>query len=96
MGAMFGVGAMLGGGHDVPEDRVDARRWYRMAAEKGHLHAQMMLGRFLARALGGEQDFREAKIWLERARAAGLEEASYDLDRVGAELEPALMRPAIS
>ena len=52
IGAMFAVGAMFGGGHDVPEDRPEARRWYRMAAEKGHGHAQMMLGRFLARGAG--------------------------------------------
>jgi len=42
----------------------------------------MMLGRFLARSLGGKQDIAEARIWLERARTAGVAEADYDLDRL--------------
>jgi TPR repeat protein len=52
----------------------------------------MMLGRFLARGLGGQTDTREAKIWLERAKASGVEEANFDLDRLA---EPAQLRPAL-
>jgi TPR repeat protein len=94
VGAMFAVGAMLGGGHEVPEDRAAARNWYRMAAEKGHGHAQMMLGRFLSRGLGGEVDTLEGRIWLQRAVASGLNEAARDLDQLDA--EPARLHPALS
>jgi len=93
IGAMFAVGAMLGGGHDVPEDRAEARRWYRMAGEKGHGHAQMMLGRFLARGLGGARDPIEARTWLQRAIASGIREARVDLDQLD---EPVRLSPAIS
>ncbi len=56
----------------------------------------MMLGRFLARGLGGEQDVREARLWLERAQAAGVTEARYDLDRLSDAAEPALLGQAIN
>ena len=56
-------------------DRPAAQRWFRAAAERGHGHAQMMLGRYLARGLAGERDPAEARIWLERAVAQGLPEA---------------------
>jgi TPR repeat protein len=79
VGAMFAVGAMLGGGHDVPWDRVTAQRWFRTAAERGHPYAQMMLGRYLARGLAGEQNLDEARRWTERAVAQGLQEAKADL-----------------
>ena len=39
----------------------------------------MMLGRYLARGLGGEQDPVAARVWLERAVAQGLVEAQGDL-----------------
>ena len=34
VGAMFALGALLGGGHDVPWDRPAAQRWFRAAAER--------------------------------------------------------------
>jgi TPR repeat protein len=43
----------------------------------------MMLGRFLARGLGGDPDPREARVWLDRAKASGVEEANTDLERLG-------------
>ena len=55
------------------------RHWFRAAAERGHAHAQMMLGRYLARGLAGKADPAEARIWLERAAAQGLDEARGDL-----------------
>ena len=79
VGAMFAVGAMHGGGHEVPWDRVVAQRWFRAAAERGHPYAQMMLGRYLARKLAGEQDIEEARRWTERAVAQGLQDAKADL-----------------
>jgi len=85
LGAMFAMGAMLGGGHDVQEDRVEARRWYRLAAERGHAHAQLMLGRFLSRGLGGDKLLPEARGWLQRAEAQGVAEAAIDLAAIAAE-----------
>ena len=39
----------------------------------------MMLGRYLARALAGEQNTDEARSWLEKALAQGLTDAQGDL-----------------
>ena len=33
-------------------DRPTAQRWFKLAAERGHAYAQMMLGRYLARQPG--------------------------------------------
>ena len=77
-----------GGGHDVPWDRVAAQRWFRAAAERGHPYAQMMLGRYLARKLAGEQNIEEARRWTERAVAQGMQEAKADLAALPPAPEP--------
>jgi hypothetical protein len=79
---------MYGGGHDVPWDRVAAQRWFRAAAERGHPYAQMMLGRYLARKLAGEQNIEEARRWTERAVAQGMQEAKADLAALPPAPEP--------
>ena len=91
VGAMFAVGAMNGGGHDVPTDRITAQKWFRAAAERGHAYAQMMLGRYLARNLAGQQNFEEARLWSERAAAQGLQEARADI----AALPPPPPKPTV-
>jgi len=35
---------MYANGRGVPEDDAEAVRWYRLAAEQGHAHAQYNLG----------------------------------------------------
>jgi TPR repeat protein len=79
VGAMFAVGAMYGGGHEVQADRVVAQRWFEAAAGRGHPRAQLMLGRYLARNLAGVQDVKKARRWLERALAQGIQDAKTDL-----------------
>jgi TPR repeat protein len=91
---MFALGALLGGGHDVPWDRQGAQKCFRAAAERGHAHAQMMLGRYLARGLAGTQDFTEARMWLQRAVAQGLHEAQADLDALPAAQKATAPPPA--
>ena len=76
---MFALGALCGGGHEVPQDRARAQHWFRAAAERGHPHAQMMLGRYLARGLAGQKDLAQARAWLEKAASQGLDEANRDL-----------------
>jgi hypothetical protein len=93
VGAMFAMGAMYGGGHDVPMDRVVAQRWFTAAAERGHAYAQMMLGRYLARGLAGERDLDRARTWTERAIAQGLQEARADLSALPATTETAQAEP---
>jgi hypothetical protein len=45
----------------------------------------MMLGRYLARGAAGTYDPIEARVWLERAIAQGVEEAREDLDALPTE-----------
>jgi TPR repeat protein len=85
---MFAVGAMLGGGHEVPWDRPAAQRWFRAAAERGHPYGQMMLGRYLLRNLGGETNIEEARRWLERAATQGLQDAKAELAAMPPPPEP--------
>ncbi|GBR50181.1 tetratricopeptide repeat family protein [Neokomagataea thailandica NBRC 106555] len=73
--AMFSLAAMLGGGHDVPEDRPEAQKWFRKAAQRGNGLAQLMLGRYLVKGLAGVKDPVEGRIWIERAVAQGIEGA---------------------
>ena len=57
----------------MPWDRPKAQHWFRMAAERGHSIAQQMLGRYLARSLAGDLDIAQARMWFERAQAAGVD-----------------------
>jgi TPR repeat protein len=54
----------------------------------GHPYAQMMLGRYLARNLAGEQNIEQARRWTERAVAQGLQEAKADLAALPPAPEP--------
>jgi uncharacterized protein len=77
-GAMFALGALHGGGHDLSMDRKIAQRWFRAAAELGHGQAQLMLGRYLAGGVAGERNTVEGLEWLGRAAAQGIADAESD------------------
>jgi uncharacterized protein len=76
---MFALGALHSGGHSLPVDRRVAQRWFRAAAERGHGHAQMMLGRYLVSGAAGALNPVEGRLWLERAVAQGITDAEPDL-----------------
>ena len=82
------MGALLGGGHDVPMDRPAAQAWFAKAAAKNHPYAQLMLGRYLARGLAGEVDPVRARVLLEQAQAAGVAEAAQDLAALPVRVAP--------
>ena len=78
-GAMFGLGALHSGGHNLPVDRSTAQRWFRAAAELGHGPAQLMLGRYLVAGAADELNRAEGELWLQRAAAQGIAEAESEL-----------------
>jgi len=78
-GAMYALGALHAGGHGMPTNRQIAQHWFRAAAELGHGHAQMMLGRYLINGSAGDLNHQEAQLWLERAVAQGIADAEADL-----------------
>ncbi len=65
-------------GAGVPQDYVEAVRWYRMAADQEVAGAQFSLGFMYATGQGVPQDYVQAHMWynLAASRAAGEERES--------------------
>lgn len=70
LGARFGAGALLAGGHGLPAVPAAAAYWVCAAAQAGHPQAQLMLGRHLRRQ-EAEAALAEGKDWLMRAADGG-------------------------
>ena len=66
-------------GRGVPEDDREAVRWYRLAADQGHVTAQFNLGVMHATGEGVPQDDREAVCWYRLAADQGDVDAQADL-----------------
>ena len=61
--AQFALGFMYADGEGVPQDDVEAVRWYRLAAEQGHAVAQSNLGVRYDEGRGVPQDYVQAHMW---------------------------------
>ena len=93
-GAMFALGTLNSGGHNLPVDRRVAQRWLRAAAERGNGHAQLMLG---PRERGGRRAEPCRGTAVAGAIAQGIAEAIEIPDRglqKGATLRRFLIEPA--
>jgi len=73
---------MYARGDGVPEDDVEAVRWYRLAAEQGDAIAQTRLGRMYAVGEGVPEDRVLAYMWWNLAAAQGDEIAQGNKDIV--------------
>ena len=71
------LGNMYGEGLGVPQDDVEAAKWYRQAAEQGHASAQNNLGNMYRDGLGVPQDDVEAAKWYRLAAEQGQLEAIF-------------------
>ena len=69
-GAQHQLGTMYAEGQGVPQDKVEATRWFRRAAEQGDVNAQLSLGLHLI-GEGVPQDEVEATHWFRRAAEQG-------------------------
>jgi len=58
-------------GRGVAQDADQARRWYEIAAARGHAHAQFMLGVIYQQGRGVAPNVDAARGWYESAAAAG-------------------------
>jgi TPR repeat protein len=63
----------------VPEDRVEAARWLKKAAERGHYPAQCNLARMYRAGNGVPRDDTEAAKWFRRAAEQGDSDARFCL-----------------
>ena len=66
-------------GEGVPQDFIEAMKWFRKAAEQHHEMAQFNLGLMYAYGEGVPQDFVEAVKWFRRAADQRLPDAQYNL-----------------
>ncbi|NKC12947.1 MAG: hypothetical protein GKR94_12325 [Gammaproteobacteria bacterium] len=75
----FRLAASYDAGQGIPRDYRLAAKWYRAAAEQGHIRAQTSLGLMYAQGHGVPPDDRQAAHWLRRAAEAGEPLAQYNL-----------------
>lgn len=73
------LGVMYYNGEAVPQDYVEAVRWFRLAADQGLAAAQLDLGVMYDRGRGVPQDYVEAVRWYRLAVDQGLAAAQYNL-----------------
>lgn len=61
------------------EKYADALRWYRIAADGGHLESQNNVGMFLVSGMGGRKDPVEGVRWLRKAADSGHDVAQRNM-----------------
>lgn len=70
---------MYATGTGVTKNNAEAAKWFRKAAQQGHLAAQTALGDMLASGSGITQDDNEAVEWFRKAAEQGHREAQHRL-----------------
>ncbi len=81
-------------GQGVPQDYAEAVRWWRLAAEQGHVSAQNNLGTMYRSGQGVPQDYVEAHKWLNLAAAQGEDLARKNREFVAEKMTPAQIAEA--
>ena len=86
----YKLGFMYEGSDSVPEDYTEAAKWYRKAAEQGHVTAQWMLGGiyYPGEDEGVPDNDVEAYAWFSVAATNGQEDLMGWLPEVKAKLTP--------
>ena len=67
-------------GHGVPQDFVEAIKWFRKAADQGYAEAQNWLGKLYYDGNGVPQDYAEAMKWYRKAAGQGHGAAQINLE----------------
>jgi TPR repeat protein len=76
--AQFNLGFMYDNGNGVPENNVEAVKWYRLAAEQGLDLAQYNLGNMYRNGEGVPEDYPEAFRWYRLAAEQGFASAQLN------------------
>ena len=71
----FELGAMYRDGDGVPQNNVEAVKWFSKAAEQGHADAQVNVAIMYQYGMGVPQNDAEAVKWLRKAAEQGNEYA---------------------
>ena len=69
--AQFGLGFMYDNGQGLPQDDIEALKWYHLAAEQGHSDAQLNLGAMYRNGRGAPENFVLAAKWYRIAAKQG-------------------------
>ena len=77
--AQYHLGVLFNDGKGVPQDFVQAAKWYTQAASQGHIKAQLYLGLLYQKGQGVEQDYRQAALYYLKAASGGDTKAQYYL-----------------
>jgi TPR repeat protein len=77
--AASAIGVMYYAGEGVPQDFVEAAKWWRMAAEQGDAFAQSVLGNMYKKGQGVRQDYAEMEKWFRMAAEQGNAAAQHNL-----------------
>ena len=75
--AQYNLGVMYLHGRGVPQDYVEAAKWYRKAAERGHVIAQTWIGMRYYNGDWVPQDYKEAAKWFRKAADQGHTDAQF-------------------
>ena len=77
--AQFCLGQHHAERSDVIPEHKEAVKWYRMAAQQGHVEAQFSLGGLYEGGYGDARDYEEAAKWYRMAGSDGHVQAQFDL-----------------
>ena len=80
--AQFNLGLLYERGREVPKDKSEALRWYRLAATQGDTFAQNALGDNYWEGTGVPKDDREAVRWWRLAADKGFAPAQHSLGKL--------------
>ncbi len=81
-------------GNGVPQNYVEALKYFRMAADQGNPAAQYMLGGIYAMGKGVPVDIVRAHMWMNLAAAQGNENAREGRDLLAKRMTPAQIAEA--
>jgi TPR repeat protein len=79
---------MYASGQGAKQDLGEAARWYRRAAQQGHVPAQYSLGKMYNEGQGVRQDNVQAHLWFSLAADGGETEAIRQRDLVAKLMAP--------
>jgi TPR repeat protein len=77
--AMYGLACCYYHGAGVAEDKVEAAKWYRLAADQGHAAAQFNVGCCYGNVVGVAEDEVEALKWYRVAADQGHAAAQFNV-----------------
>src|SRR5712691_699496 len=77
--AQYELGGMYYQGKGVPQDYIEAFRWYRKAADQGSPKGQYGVGFMYEEGKGVPQDYAQASAWCRKAADQGYARAQYAL-----------------